>query len=249
MASAQRRICIVNEIWQEFAVSRKYTIDQIKALTLILRKHVGFESAEYLDMRALLKAVKRLYPSLTILQVRNDELSDADGMYDPATHTLRIPDRVFGALDKGVPRARFSLAHEIAHPLLGHRNIRFRHAEKRAYEYGSQTVSREETQANRFAAFLLAPDQLCVGCETIEDFMERFGLSRSAAEIRKDDYNRYLRHQHRQERELPPNAVDLLKYLRSKGHKVTSLKDEARQVRSTGERQPPPSSRQSSNII
>src|SRR6266571_1198952 len=109
MASAQRRICIVNEIWQEFAVSRKYTIDQIKALTLILRKHVGFESAEYLDMRALLKAVKRLYPSLTILQVRNDELSDADGMYDPATHTLRIPDRVFGALDKGVPRARFSL--------------------------------------------------------------------------------------------------------------------------------------------
>jgi hypothetical protein len=113
-------------------MSRGYSIEEIKAAALLLRKKLGFENTEYLDMRAVLAATERLFPGFHFRQVRNNEIADAEGMYDPNAGVLRIPDRVFQALDKGVPRARFSIAHELAHLVLGHDQIRYRHAQKKA---------------------------------------------------------------------------------------------------------------------
>lgn len=200
-------------------------IEEIKVLALALRKKLGFENTEYLNMRAVLTETKRLFPGFDYQQVRDHELVDAEGMYDPDARVLKIPDRVFKALDRGVPRARFSIAHELAHSVLGHREIRFRNMQRKAYERTKPNIAREEREAEELAAFFLAPDHLCQGCMTVEDFIERFGLSRRAAEIRKQDYDRHLRRKSGEERPLTSQTIDLLQHLRSKGHKVTSLKD------------------------
>jgi hypothetical protein len=197
----------------------------LKALALELRSKLDIDNVEYVDIRAALTGVQKLYPELTILRVRNEELCGADGMYESANRTLKLPDRVFEALDKGVPRARFSIIHELAHPLLGHQNIRYRHVSKKAHEIGSPYVASDEAEADEFAAFFIAPDHLCEGCSTVEDFIERFGFSRRAATIRKEEYDRFLRNTTGQQRLLPPSGIEYLQEQRRKGYTVTSTID------------------------
>jgi hypothetical protein len=220
-------------------MSRGYSIEEIKAAALRLRKKLGFENTEYLDMRAALAATERLFPGFRFRQVKNNEIVDAEGKYDPITGVLRIPDRVFQALDRGVPRARFSIAHELAHPVLGHDEIRYRHAQKKAYEKAKPNIAREEREAEEFAAFFLAPDHLCEGCVTVEDFIERFGLSRRAAEIRKKDYDQHLRRLAGEDRPLTPTVIDYLRDQKNKGYKVTTLKDQPPQINGSKTQQSP----------
>jgi Zn-dependent peptidase ImmA (M78 family) len=199
--------------------------DTLEALALELRSKLDMDNVEYVDIRAVLAGVQRLYPELIILRVRNEELRDADGMYDPATRSLKLPDRVFEALDKNVPRARFSIMHELAHPLLGHQNIRYRHAQKKPHEIASPYVASDEAEADEFAAFFIAPNHLCDGCSTVEDFIERFGFSRRAATIRKEEHDRFLRHTTGQQRFLPQSGAEYLQEQRRKGYTVTSIID------------------------
>ena len=174
-------------------MSRPYTVEQLKALASLLRKALGFQTTKRLNMRVVLTKFRQLYPDFNYLVVKDDELPDAEAKYDPTTRLLKIADRTFKALENGSPRAAFTIAHELGHPILQHTEIRFRHAERKVYERAKPNIYREEREADQFAAFLLAPDHLAEGCRTVEDFMRTFGLGRRAAEIRKEQYDRDLR--------------------------------------------------------
>jgi IrrE N-terminal-like domain len=215
-------------------MSAGHTRERIKSLAFLLRKELGFENVQQLDMLPVLAAFKKLYPSFDYvrvdkIRVGTHEVPEAEGMYDPETRVLAIPDPVFDDLENWRPRARFSIAHELAHPILQHASIRFRRAERKAYERATADIRREEREADQFAAFFLAPDHLADGCVTVQDFMKRFGLSRRAAEIRKDEYERDLRHKKGEQRPLPPNVIDFLDFQRSRGYRVTPSNTDSRQ--------------------
>lgn len=84
---------------------------------------------------------------------------------------------------KPQPRARFTVAHELGHIVLGHVRPGSVTAANREPQPGD---SPEETAANQFAARLLAP--ACVlwglGVHTPEEIMELCWISRPAAEFR-----------------------------------------------------------------
>jgi hypothetical protein len=204
-------------------MSRIRSSDDIASIVLRLTKKLGLDGARVFDAKAALEAMKRHFPDFNYQEVADAELPAAEGAYDSTSNTVLFPERVFKRLESRDPRVNFSVAHELAHYVLNHQNLRFRHTEKEAYERASPNVQREEREANQFAAFLLAPDALCEDCTTIFDFMLKFGLSQRAAEIRKEDYERYLRRLRGEPRPLTPTVVDLLEYLRSKGNNVSVL--------------------------
>lgn len=83
---------------------------------------------------------------------------------------------------KPVPRQRFTAAHELGHILLGHVG------EGRSAHRGPLLSDNPmEREANVFASRLLAPACVLWGCgvESAEDVMELCGISRQAAEFRR----------------------------------------------------------------
>jgi hypothetical protein len=197
--------------------------ENIKAIAIRLRNKLSLDGQERFDAKAVLEAMKSSFPDFDYQETSDNELPDADGRYDPPNHTIFFPARVYRRLDKSEGRLNFSVAHELGHYILNHQERRFRRADKWAYERATPRVQQEEREADHFAAYFLAPDHLCATCRTVEDFIGRFGFTRPAAEIRKEEYESDLRRARGQERPLTPKVIDLLDHLRSKGHPVTSL--------------------------
>lgn len=207
-------------------MSRRYTPEELKRLVLRLRQRLGLEDVFRLDMRVVLEKMKELFPNFHYERVRDSELKDGEGWYDASQSLLRIPDKTFNALNHHVPRAAFTVAHEIAHWALAHEGERFRRPQKQAYEHATLNIRREEREAEQFAALFLAPDHLAESCGTVDEVQRKFGLSRRAAEIRKEELDADARRRKGEQRPLPAGVVDFLQRARAKGYKVTSLPDE-----------------------
>lgn len=206
----------------------------IEALELIVvqfRKTLGINDVIYIDLKVVLEKMKVMFPGFTCQRVPDNDFHGAKGMYDPVTESMQIPDTVFSGMENRVPHHRLSVAHEIAHVVLNHDGLRFRHATRRAYEKADPKLWRDEREAERFAALLLAPTHLAASRNTIEDLEQTFGLSRRAAEIRKLEIEAHLRKKNGETREIPPSVIDFLNYARSKGYKVSFPVPEPKRVK------------------
>lgn len=101
---------------------------------------------------------------------------------------MYVPDDLYTKAKYGVGRARYTLAHEVAHVLM--------HSEEAAVlarlgakveptrRYAENRRKDPEWQANEFAAELLLPRKLAIGIGK-RDLVERFGVSESVAVIQK----------------------------------------------------------------
>lgn len=108
--------------------------------------------------------------------VSADEMEGMYGNMNTGANVMRIREDVYEGAIKGVPRDRFTLCHELGHYLL-HQPERVSHARGNVPAYQDP-----EWQANVFAAELMAPYHL-IGEMTIEEIMEKCGMSRQAATI------------------------------------------------------------------
>lgn len=90
---------------------------------------------------------------------------------------------IFVAADLFPPRARFTVAHELGHLLLGHIGDR-----RLVNHEPSVNDNPIECAANSFAARLLAPACVLWGCnvQNADDIMNLCDISRTAAEFRMD---------------------------------------------------------------
>jgi Zn-dependent peptidase ImmA (M78 family) len=193
--------------------------EEVKSEILKFMTITKLGSAPHLDMMTLIVKTKEYLPSFNYLRVPDHEMSDAEGMYDPDTKLLTIPERVFCAMNNDNPRARFTITHEVSHALLGHTEIRFRHTELKAYEKAKPNIRREESEANRAAALILAPDDVVSTCASVEDVMDKCGLSRKAAEIRKSEFDAEQRRKRGEQRPLPFRVAEFLRDAKKKGYK------------------------------
>lgn len=198
-------------------MSRQYSVEELKNFALLLRRRLGLEHTPRPDMRDVLIRMKEVFPDFDYRRVRDNEVKDGEGFYDPI-EGLKIPDRTFVALERQDNRARYSIAHEIAHWVLAHPEQRFRHAAKKTYERATPKIQRDERQAEQLAAFFLAPDHLASSCTTVEELQEMFGLSHRAAVIRKRELDAEARRKLGLKRELPPKVIDLFQYWERKGY-------------------------------
>ena len=79
-------------------MSRQYTVDQLKNFGFELRRMLGIENTPRPDMRHVLRQMEKLFPDFKYSRVRNDDVQEGEGFYDPAAG-LQIPDKIFEALD------------------------------------------------------------------------------------------------------------------------------------------------------
>jgi len=74
---------------------------------------LGLENVVCLDMLSVLFKTQQLFPGFSYRRVPDHELLDGkEAMHEAGE--LRIADKIFRALERGEPRARFTAAHELA---------------------------------------------------------------------------------------------------------------------------------------
>lgn len=130
--------------------------------------------------------LERLFPYGIVVDVFDHASApvpaEVEACWVPLNQTLYIRDTVYDGMCDGDPRCRFTLAHEIGHILLGHQitlNRESNNAPMKVYE-------NSEWQANTFASSFLMPycEMMNLKPITVQDVMNHFGVSQSAAEVR-----------------------------------------------------------------
>jgi len=130
---------------------------------------------------------------------RDNKIEAAAIFKENGEKELIIPERVFKNANDGMPRDRFTLAHEIGHLSLNH--------ESGIPAYGSLRENREEVeafrdpdwQANCFAGAFLIPSFMIEMLSNklkrrlmTSDIANYFGVSHSAAETRLEKFRKYV---------------------------------------------------------
>jgi hypothetical protein len=113
-----------------------------------------------------------------------------------------------------------AIANEIAHFAMRHLGVRIRRATQTTAGRSLLEAKKEESEARRFAAMFLAPNYLLRSTDTVEDIVDRFGLSFEAAMIRKGEFDAFQRRASGKRRELPSVVVEYLKEAQGRGAKL-----------------------------
>jgi hypothetical protein len=91
---------------------------------------------------------------------------------------IKISGQVYEAAYRGEGRARFTILHECGHVLL-HRKVAVHHRAPVGADL--KPFENSEWQANTFAAELLMPPDSFATCRSLDEFLDRMGVSGQAA--------------------------------------------------------------------
>lgn len=202
-------------------MSRYRTNEELEEHARGLRRKLGLEDQHHIDMMTVIQKLKHTVPGFDYRRVPDWQMPDAEAQWDAERMTVRLRESVFQGMQAQHSRARMTAAHEIAHYSLGHGGIRNRSLVKTAAERFAAEVKREEGEARRLAAMILAPAHLVQPTDTIEDISRRFGISLEAAGFRREEVNELDRRALNRPRELPQNVIDYLKEAKRRGQTVT----------------------------
>jgi hypothetical protein len=196
-------------------------LEDIEAKARKLREVLGLDDCIYLDMMTVVVKAKHLGLIQDYRRVPDHEMPEDEAAYDPEKRLLLIRESTFSAMNRDEPRARFTLAHELGHMALGHTRTRHRNVSGRPIEKIAPTIRRDEAQADVFAgAFLVPAHHVAKPLETSTlDIGARFGLNRTASDIRKSELETMYRREHGIARPIPQNILDLLDHLKKKNPK------------------------------
>ncbi|WP_114864029.1 ImmA/IrrE family metallo-endopeptidase [Comamonas sp. AG1104] len=107
------------------------------------------------------------------------EMGEDHGQTYPDKRRIYLRRDVYDGMCMGRGRDRFTGAHELGHLFL-HTRIGF----ARAMTSSTKIYCNSEWQANTFASALLIDEVHLKDCRSLEEVMERFGVSRDAASVR-----------------------------------------------------------------
>ncbi|MCI0735077.1 MAG: ImmA/IrrE family metallo-endopeptidase [Beijerinckiaceae bacterium] len=200
--------------------------DEIEARAHQLRQAIGVDNTDWLDAQMLVQKIMNLLPGINLLLVEDSELPDPGGQWHANKQQLIFRKSVFesGIKPDSNCRARWTIVHELMHAYLGHAGIRNRSAQG-SPEKLSTKIRRIETITDRFTAAVLAPFHRIKPQEDAVSIAARFGLSKTAAEIRADQAARDYRRKNRLLRPIPDSVRQVIDEL-----KAQSLRPRPRQA-------------------
>jgi hypothetical protein len=151
-----------------------------------LRQELGLGDKRYVDLNEVLEKIKLKYPQFKLIRVADSRLKAAEAKAVSETFTLTVRAGILDALRKYPDaRARWTIAHELAHLFLSHPG---RHFRKRLNRF----PDRMEREADTFASEFLAPTRLLNGLSP-DDIRLQFGLSMQAAMKRHEEFKSFQR--------------------------------------------------------
>ncbi len=157
---------IANHTREWLHPSSNSKIDIIKILEFILPKHLPNFTLEICDIDVMQHNHGRTYPGMLLIQLREDVYINACN---------------------GNGRDRFTCVHELGHLIL-HPDIALT---RTTLTTPHKIYEDSEWQANTFASEFLMPEKEIIHCKTINEVMEKFNVSETAARVR---FNQLSRH-------------------------------------------------------
>jgi Zn-dependent peptidase ImmA (M78 family) len=221
-----------------------YSEEELEEMGSAVRRLLDLDELARLDVIEFLRRLKHRGYISDYVRVPDITLSDAEAKYVADGRKILIRKSVYDAAVNEDEHCRFTLVHEGSHALLNHQFERKRslHGGNRA-EMAIGSIRRDERQADKLAAILLAPFAKAdfTLSTTIEDLMRRFGLSARTATLRHEEMSKRYRNLHGIPRPLPKGVIDFLAARRREGIEVKSLSSpdlvalQVRQVTYTGD--------------
>lgn len=130
--------------------------EEIRGLATILRSGFGINESLYVPIVDILELQMAKVDPRFCLRVVEDREINADALCRPDQYEIIVRESVYYDATRGMPRARFTLAHELGHYIL-HRKTNV------SYARGLEKIPaylNPEWQANTFAGEFLAPPAL-----------------------------------------------------------------------------------------
>ncbi len=203
-----------------------YSDEDFEQLAKTLRVALNLDDQVKLDVIEFLRRLKRSNYIADYVRVPDAKMPDAEAKYNPDDRKIYLRESVYVGAESGADRHRFTIVHEASHAALDHQFERKRSLAGRAIaELRVSSIRRDETQANKLAAAILAPFHRADFslATTAQQLMSRFGLGSTAASKRIDELKGIFRRRHNIARPLPHGVIDFLTARRREGHTVTSL--------------------------
>ena len=196
------------------------TDEDLEDIARAFLRKIGLEYQVKPDMMTIISKLKHVDPSFGYRRVPDAKMPDAEAHWYSEDTEISMRESVFVAMQRGEPRARMTVAHELSHYLLKHEGHLNRSAVKSAVEVSVQRIVKQESEARRLAPRILAPENLVPKGASVEDITTMSGLSHQAAVIRKDEIEAVRRRRRGEKRPLPQSIIDYLKEAKRRGHPV-----------------------------
>lgn len=198
----------------------KLSEDTIEKAAIEFRGRLGLDAVTAPCMLGVLENFQRRARNFSFRTASYEELGQDEALLDEEADTLIVRESVMEDVKAGRERARFTIAHELGHYLLGHKGMKQRTKRLTAYPTAQDRI--EETEANLFASFFLVPTRLAWDAATPEDIAMRFQVSSLVAGIAFERIERAKRKATGQRRRPPDSVIDFLKEAKLRGHPVRS---------------------------
>lgn len=154
--------------------------DNIFGVALAVRRDLGIQTDAFPIAEVLEFVMPQAFPGFALEVAEKHEMGLNHGLTIPAENVIRFRSDVYDGMVEGRGRDRFTASHELGHWLM-HRNVPIRF---HRVEHGQLPAYKDsEWQANRFAGALLMPPDKMVTCRSLDEVVERFRVSRDAAEV------------------------------------------------------------------
>jgi Zn-dependent peptidase ImmA (M78 family) len=197
------------------------TDERLEKIALTWRRKLGVEYQLIPDIRHLLSVLPKYIAGFKTQILSEGYLRGYEAYTDCAAKTIFVGAATWNRLEAAEPRARMTLAHEIAHIVLRHSGDRFREVDNAVRPIRKKLETNEEFEARRFAGYFLAPTHLITRFRYQSEICAALKISEHAAEVRLDQI-RTLERQ-RFPRQLPSSVIDFLEEKKKRGQKVLSL--------------------------
>ena len=203
-----------------------HTEEQLEEIGRDLRRRIGLEHQACLDVMTVINKLKHVDPAFNYRRVPDKNMPYAEAEWDSEATVIAMRESVFTGMQHGDTHPRFVVFHEISHYVLGHKGVRNRITSSQVRQYSAPQVKHEEAEATRLAVIIIAPEYLVPEGATADDIVSQFGMSLTAAVLRKEEIDRIRRRRRGELRPLPASVKELLRNARDRGFPIQTQLDD-----------------------
>ena len=202
------------------------TDEQLEEIGRNFLRRLGIEYQVRPDVMTIITKLKHVELDFKYRRIPDKETPDAEAEWNSEASEIAMRESVFTGMQRGDVHPRFVVFHELSHYALGHKGTRNRISNSQVRRFSAAQVKHEESEASRLAVIVMAPEYLVPENASAEDIASRFGMSLTAAILRKEEVDRIRRRRRGELRPLPASVKELLRNARDKGFPIQTQLDD-----------------------
>jgi Zn-dependent peptidase ImmA (M78 family) len=202
------------------------TDEKLEEIGRSFLRQLGFEYQVRPDLMTMIMKMKHADQQFNYRRVPDEKMPNAEAHWYSDERELSMRESVFVGIQRGEARHRFTVAHEIAHYVLGHQGLLNRSTNQLHKDISAPLVKHQESEANRLAPIILAPEYLVPEGAIAEDIKRIFSLSAEASILRKEEVDRIRRRRRGELRPLPDSIKEFLREAKRQGFDIQTRLDD-----------------------